>query len=415
MMIDLDINEKNFSLEIKKLIINSYRNISYIDYVVNNKFINEDHIQKIIKIVINENCSHEPEMIINLLKFLINFFLKSFFLGIVENFKIFADFSILKSIYSAFCSLKKTQLEFKEKQKDEFDFIMFLTSCFIITISLKSNVWVDVFENKIIKPCCEFIRIFIYDLFNEKFYENNEITLQKLELIKILSKILSFISTETIYKKINHTEFFKYIFELVIDLFHIDYPEISMEIYNIFNICTYYNDCKILFYGHEIFHILKDDLLSRIIITLNEYNSMRLISQKIKETKTETRIAKEDINNERIESRFDEKIELLDNIINKINLIFEKNFKEFSILTSILCNLLVTNDYQIFSSILLSKNEQTENIISGLSSFIEFYENKDNIKNRIVTFEKEIHPAKVFLLIKDPLIKFISIIRIFFL
>ena len=216
-------------------------------------------------------------MVIKPIKFLINYFTKSFELGIDENFKLLADDSngMLKSIFSVISSLYKLEKENTFEWKDEYNHIMFLISCLFLTLCLKSSTWDLINQRKLIKPCCDCIKIFIHKTFSRNFDKNNDKTYINLDLIKLLCKILGYISRENVYRKIYHIGFYGYIFDFILDLFIIDYPAICIDVYSIFNICTYYNSCKAMFFEVQDFPKFRNHLFERILSSINDFNSVK--------------------------------------------------------------------------------------------------------------------------------------------
>lgn len=430
----MEMKQSSANEEIKRLIISSYTNLSYIDYIISNKYLTEDVIDKLAKFITMDSISTSvPEMIKNPLKFLINFYIKSFDLEIFDNFKIFADEQSdhLKSIFSLISEI--TSLENQTFSEDN-SHITFLISCFFITISLKSSVYEKINEKNIIKPCCECIKKFIYETFNKERFPNGNIPLDiasekpkdleklraeekkkrailknRFNLIKILGKILGFIAKEHVYRKIYHIEYFKFLFHFVVDLFHIDYTDINTDVYSMFNVCTYFIDCKYYLFleNKDNFKIIRDDLFSRIKITLNNYKIIKTTYLNNESIKNSSKNKKEDMDHEDIKSAVEEKLKLFENINIKNKIFAIANFNDFTLLCSILCNLLIINDYVVFKHLLLENLEiDFEEFKKQLASFVEDFESKANLKNRIVTFEKFIHPAKLFLMLIDPMVKF---------
>lgn len=440
MVYDLEMKQASRNETIKKLIINCYTNLSYIDYVIIGKYLSDEHIEKLTKFLTMDSMTvSQPEMIINPIKFLINFYIKSYDLGINENFKIFVEdkTEIIKSIFSIMYNLADPNLH---KSEENFQ-IIFLISCLFITLSIKSSVWEKLNEKKIIKPCCDCIKKFIYDTFSKKFFPNGEIMISnknnktdeeiqrekelvkkniqnRFGMIKLLAKILGFIAKETVYKNIYHLEFFKWIFEFVIDLFHIDFTEINRDIYSIFNVCTYFTDCKLYLYlyNEKTFNMIKKDLFKRIDLSLANYKYLKKSIENNDKMKTYSLNKKQELENEEIKSKVDEKMRLFENINTKTKIFAQANFDDFTILISILCNLLMMNDFNIFKKLLLGNldsefNTQgfVESFKKKLEEFIEIFEKKENLKERNEMFSKIIHPAKLFLMIIDPTITFSGI------
>jgi len=442
MLNDFEMKQASGNERIKKLIISCYTSLSYIDYIIQNKYLTEEVIEKLTKFITMESISTSmPEMIINPLKFLINFYLKSFELGIAENFKFFADDKAenLKSIFSLVTEL--TQLESEESDlntKEENAHIVFLISCFFITISIKSNVWDKINEKHLIKPSCDIIKKFIYDTFSRQNFPDADIPIEltvqqqsksaealrkeaeqrreylktRFELIKLLAKILGFIAKESVYRKIYHIDFFKHIFKFVVDLFHVDFADINADVYSILNVCTYFTECKLYFYleKESNFKILCNDLITRTKLTMSNYNSIKETFLRNETIKNITRSKMEEMENEDIKSAVDEKMKLFDNINNKNKIFATANFKEFTMLMYILCNLLMMNDFSVFKRLLFSGSEfNIEEFKNDLAAFIEDFDKKSNNKTRFVSFDKYIHPAKLFLMMNDPMIKFTGI------
>lgn len=439
MLNDLEIKQASGNKDIKELIISCYTSLSYIDYIIKNKYLRVEVIEKLTRfITIDSISTTNSEMIINPLKFLINFYLKSFELGISENFRIFADEKAenLMSIFSLVRNSIKSKDE-DSKKREENSQIIFLISCFFITISIKSNVWDRINENHLIKPSCDYIKKFIYETFSLENFPDGTIQVEKpaksaeelkLEeqerknylktrfgLIKLLANILGFIAKESVYKKIYHIEFFKYIFKFVVDLFHINFSDINSDIYSIFIVCSYFTDCKLLFYleKENNFKTLLNDLFTRIKLTLSDYSRVKENYIKNKMITNTTRSTQDEMENKHIKTANDEKIKMFDNINNKRKIFAKTNFDEFTKLMYILCNLLMMNDFSVFKKLLFSDPDfDLELFKSDLAIFIEDFEKKSNIEHRIVSFDKYVHPAKLFLMIIDPMITFTS--KIFF-
>ena len=446
MLNDLQMKQASGNERIKQLIINCYMNLSYIDYIIQNKYLTEDVIEKLIKFITMDSITTSmPEMIINPLKFLINFYIKSIDLGILENFKVFADekAETLKSIFSLVTELTQTNQE-ESTYREENEHIVFLISCFSTTISIKSNVWEKVNEKHLIKPSCDYIKKFIYETFSRENFPDGDIPAdlaaqqaqsesaealhqeaeqrkenlkKRFGLIKLLGKILGFIAKENVYRKIYHIEFFKYIFKFVLDLFHVDYTDINADVYSIFNVCTYFSECKTYFYleNQSNFKILRNDLFSRLKLTLSNYNNIKETYIKNETIKNSSRSKKEEMENEDIKTAVDEKMKLFDNINNKNKIFATANFNEFTMLVSILCNLLIMNDFSVFKKLLFTDLDlDIEAFKNEFAVFIEDFEKKSNSKYRIVSFDKYVHPAKMFLMIHDPMIKFTGNLKIIF-
>ncbi len=438
MIIDIEIKHSSANESIKRLIISCLTSLSYIDYIIINKYLTEENIEKITKFITFDSISNSvPDIIINSLKFLINFYIKSFDLGIYDHFKIFLEEKgeTIKSIFWLF--IESTEQE-NYSLTEENSYIAFLTSCFFITISLKSKVWEKTYEKNILKACSESIKKFIYETFSsknfptgnipseisnqsqkdeemlkEEYEKSKENLKNRFSLIRLLGKILGFISKENVYKKIYHIEYFKYIFYFVPDLFHIDFTDINSNVYNILNICTYFNECKILFYleKEKNFKILRNDLFTRIIHTLSNYKSLKETFSRNEEIKKNSKSKKEEIENEEVKTAVDEKLKLFDNINNKNKIFATSNFNDFTMLMSVLCNLLIMNDFYVFKNILFEEFDfDLDNFKRNLAEFIEDFEKKEKMKSRIVNFERSVHPAKLFLMIIDPLVKFTSLI-----
>lgn len=434
MLDDLENRQSNNSKETYNLILNCFMNLSFIDYVVANNYINSEHIEKLIKFITIDSISAcHSNLIKSSMPFLINFFIKSFELSIYDNFMIFTNekSEIIKSLFSILINLTNSSL-----YSEENFIIAFLISLFFITISIKSTVWEILNEKKILKPCCDFIKKFIYDTFNKKYLSNkinynettkiqtyndedlneeNEINKKILNdrfiVIKLLGRILGFFSKEKIFQRIFHIELFRYIFDFAIDLFHVDFTEINYDVYRFLNVCTYYNDCKLYLYieNEKKFKIIRKDLFLRIRLSLQNYNYLRDSINKNEETKRKSNEKRDEVENEEIKQNLSMKLNLFEAINEKSRIFAALNFRDFTILMSILSNLLIMNEFPLFKRKLLKNFDfdfDFDQFKKDLIIFIEDFDKRSNYFSRVINFDKNIHPVKIFLLIIDPMIKF---------
>lgn len=386
--------------------------------------------------------------------------MKSFELNINENFLIFVHDKndVIKSIFSTMQNLSNP----KFWDHDNNIKICFLICCFFITICLKQNVWEIICKKNIFTPCCDYIKKFIYDTFNKKYFalenykrnininieennlkeENDEntntpnelnendlenpdktqekseeekdrlrrIVVERFKLVKLLAKILGYMAKENTFERIYHIQIFREIFPFVLDLFHVDYTEINYEIYSILNVCTYFKECKLYLYvdKKKTFDIIKKDLFSRINYCLQKYNYLKesiLSNEKMKKLATSSN--KENLENEDIQNNILEKLKLYEAINFKSRIFARLNFREFTILLKILCNMLVMNNFNTFKSLLFDCSDiDLESFKKQIAEFVEDFDDRSNKQSRVVDFEQIVHPGKIFLMILEPFSKF---------
>ncbi len=392
-----------------KLIVESFNFLSQIEFVISDQIIRcEKEVKSMFTIL---EKSNDDELIQESLKFLINFYVISFNLEQIGNFKLFlveGDSELEEKIFSLFL---------KDNTSSD---VKFLICCLIFCISIVEEIWNKLRGLNLIKPTVRYMIKYMTNFFNPKTYKEGDLEIiKKMNKISVLVRIFTFLSDDKNVRRIVHVDFFKFYFEVVLILFHVYHVSFRVEILAVLNVFTYYYDCKAKMLEDknrpyiEILHKRLDELFHNLKKLYSIYsdcheNKNRLVQQK------------GSVNNVEYKHKYEENILMLDDLLSNTKGVFFKTTHEFGLLMSILTNLLLNNDYNFYiRRITLDRNffreKRGKNKDEGkgmIVQFDEFFKSidlfKNDLKNNSSQYEyinKYIRQVVITRLINDPKVR----------
>jgi hypothetical protein len=327
--------KNNENEEISLITIQGLQCLAQIEFAVRDHYLRANkEVQNVISII-SDNLQDQflEEVLLFLIIYLMNSYNQDYH---VNNFAIFnVDDNIHEILYNIF-----------ETQKNEE--IKFLIACFFLSLSILEDIWIRLKNLNMIKSTTLYIQEYIYKTYNKtNKYSDTTMTKRTKMLDFLIKKILFCFCKTKNYKNIYHVDLFSNYFNVVSLLFYIFDPRFRNEILTIFNIFTYFYDCK--------YKVLNDPQNSRIIsIIRNErlpaiYNELIKAKKLYIECKTNLEnfcaMRSRNIAPEFV-IKLDENIGLIENNKKQFENHFTKTTEDFVLFMSIFVNLMMYHDYK---------------------------------------------------------------------
>jgi len=340
---DLTKLDNTVTFEMQKIIIECFNLLAQFDFVIYNQFINSEREVEHSFYIIDLKAA--DDIVIETLKFLLNFYINSLNQECFENFNLFhaTNKKIEEKIFQIFIDVKNQDIKF-------------LISMLFFVISAVQQNWECLNSLEMIKPTQRFMKFYIAETFKiSKFKENDPVFLRRIEYLEIFYRIFDVISDEKTFSLIFHTDYFRKYFDAVIFLFHVYHPKYKLEILKTMNVFTYFNDCKMKALKNKNTQII-NFLHLRLQIVFKDLKRVYSIYEVLAKQK-ENLI---DENRKTLDAEFYDKIveniQIVETSCEESKKLFFKTLLEFGLLMSIFINLMMTNEYKNSKNILLQNN-----------------------------------------------------------
>jgi hypothetical protein len=276
----------------------------------------------------------------------------------VSNFMIFNDEHVLESIFEIF------------ENNDKED-IKFLIACMFVSLSIMEEIWGKLKNLCMIKITTQFIHEYIYKTYSTKHNYNKTDKDKRNKLILfMIKKVFVYFCKSKNFKSIYHIDFYSNYLNIVSLLFYIYDQQSRNEILNIFNVFTYYYDCKNKIIREQCNKNIIPLLFERIEALKEELEKCKTLYMDCKNNLEENMHYKS--NNFGFQtSELDENIALFENSKRHIENYFCKTTDDFIYLMSIVINLIMNHDYRANLQLVIK-----EDMIKKIYGYEEFFLDK---------------------------------------
>jgi hypothetical protein len=254
----------------------------------------------------------------------------------ITNFAIFNnDDQIHETLFTIFETIKDEDIKF-------------LISCFFLSLSILGDIWKRLKSLNMIKMTTLYLQEYVYKTYSKTTKFNDTASAKRAKMLDYLVKKIFFCFCKTKnFKNIFHIDLFSNYFNVVSLLFYIFDPKHRTEILQIFNVFTYFYDCKN--------KVLNDPLNNRIIPIIRYERLPAIYNELIKAKKLyiECKTNLENFISMRTKNiaaeflpKLDENIELIENNKKQFENHFTKTTEDFILFMSIFVNLMMYQDFQ---------------------------------------------------------------------
>jgi hypothetical protein len=276
----------------------------------------------------------------------------------VSNYFIFNDENILESVFEIF-------------EKNDKEDIKFLIACMFVSLSIMEEIWTKLKNLCMVKVTTLFIHEYIYKTYSTKIIYSKTVRDKRTKLIQFfIKKVLIFFCKSKNFRAIYHIDFYSNYLKIVSLLFYIYDQQSRNEILNIFNVFTYYYDCKNKIIKDPCNKNILPLLFERINFLKEELDKCKTLYLDCKTNLDENMHYKSN-NNGYQNPELDENIALFENSKKHIESYFCKTTDDFIYLISIVTNLMMNHDFKASIS-----NVIKEDMIKKIYTYEEFFLDK---------------------------------------